>query len=319
MELEDLHFISLSAKMQKTTDLSIDYTLIPSNVPAICIPYVFENIGDKRIEGIFKDLDIGRVDRIDLVPTQNHAPNGSKVNRVFIHINWKIDEDTNKIRTKLLCGKEVKVLYDGKYFWKISASRAKEVKPQQPKPVQKDMKPRIEMDDDSPRGPPRGPPRDHRGPPRDHRGPPRDHRGPPRDHRAQEPPRDYRPRQVLPPAPSLSDPSSMLLRQEDDNEPRQFLPPLKYPDGVIESPANSWNEEEEEYQPMTPPTPPVKDTRPLADIDFQEKVPDQTYAGVEGITPPKVTKRKKVVPKKADAVKVEDAEDAEDAKDAKDA
>jgi hypothetical protein len=111
----------------------------------------------------------------------------------------------------------------------------------------------------------------------------------------------------------------MLLRQEDDNEPRQFLPPLKYPDGVIESPANSWNEEEEEYQPMTPPTPPVKDTRPLADIDFQEKVPDQTYAGVEGITPPKVTKRKKVVPKKADAVKVEDAEDAEDAKDAKDA
>ena len=86
--------------MQKTTDLSIDYSLIPSNVPAICIPYVFENIGEKRIEGIFKDLDIGTVNRIDLVPTQNQAPNGSKVNRVFIHINWKIDEDTNKIRTK---------------------------------------------------------------------------------------------------------------------------------------------------------------------------------------------------------------------------
>lgn len=304
--------------MQKTTDLSIDYTLIPSNVPAICIPYVFENIGDKRIEGIFKDLDIGKVDRIDLVPTQNHAPNGSKVNRVFIHINWKIDETTNKIRTKLLCGKEVKVLYDGTYYWRLSASRAKEVKPQQPKPVQKDMKPRIEMDDDSPRVPPRdhrGPPR---GPPRDHRGPPRDHRGPPR---AQEPPRDYRPKQVLPPAPCLSDPSSMLLRQEDENETRQFLPParslsdasllsLKYPDGVIESPANSWNEEEEEYQPTTPLTPPpVKNTRHLVDIDYQEKVPDQTYAGVEGNPPPKVTKRKKVVAKKAVAVEDDDVED----------
>jgi hypothetical protein len=301
--------LSLSAKMQKTTDLSIDYTLIPSNVPAICIPYVFENIGEKRIEGIFKDLELGKVDRIDLVPTQNHAPNGSKVNRVFIHINWKIDETTNKIRTKLLCGKEVKVLYDGTYYWRLSASRAKEVKPQQPKPVQKDMKPRIELDDDSPpphrgpRGPPRGPP--SRGPPE-----PRDYRP-----RSQEPPRDYRPkgdvpRQVLPPAPSLSD----SLRQEET----QFLPParslsdasllsLKFPEEFV-SEIESLNEEED-FQPTTPPTPPVKYTRPLADIDFQEKVPDQTYAGVEGKTPPKVTKRKKVVAKKAVAVDVEDAEE----------
>jgi hypothetical protein len=281
--------LSLSAKMQKTTDLSIDYTLIPSNVPAICIPYVFENIGEKRIEGIFKDLELGKVDRIDLVPTQNHAPNGSKVNRVFIHINWKIDETTNKIRTKLLCGKEVKVLYDGTYYWRLSASRAKEVKPHQPKPVQKDMKPRIELDDDSPpphRGP-RGPP--SRGPPS--RGPPE-----PRDYRprSQEPPRDYRPKgEVLPPAPSLSD----SLRQEET----QFLPParslsdfslvsLKYPEEFV---SEIESLKEEDFQPTTPPTPPVKYTRPLADIDFQEKVPDQTYAGVEGKTPPKVTKRKK--------------------------
>jgi hypothetical protein len=280
--------------MQKTTDLSIDYSLIPSNVPAICIPYVFENIGEKRIEGIFKDLDIGRVDRIDLVPTQNQAPNGSKVNRVFIHINWKIDEDTNKIRTKLLCGKEVKVLYDGKYFWKISASRAKEVNPLKPKPVQKDMKPRIEMDDDIPsRGPPRGPPR------REVKEPPRDYRpnqAAPRDYRPnQAAPRDYRPKQVAPPvapclgvplAPCLSDFSSMSL---------------EHPEAFIESPANSWNEEED-YQPTTPPTPPVKDTRPLADIDYQEKVSDYVlYEGMEK-TPPKVTKRKKVAAKKAVAV-----------------
>lgn len=260
--------------MQKTTDLSIDYTLIPSNVPAICIPYVFENIGEKRIEGIFKDLDIGRVDRIDLVPTKNHAPNGSKVNRVFIHINWKIDEDTNKIRTKLLCGKEVKVLYDGKYFWKISASRAKEVQ-MQPKPIQKDTKPRIELDDDIPS-------------------------------RVQEPPRDYRPkgdfvpRQMLPPAPCLEEvPMAPCLSDFSSMS-------LKHPEAFVESPANSWNEEEEEYQPTTPPTPPAKDTRPFADIDYQEKVQDQTYAGVDGKTPPKVTKRKKVVAKKVIAVE-EDA------------
>jgi hypothetical protein len=82
---------------------------------------------------------------------------------------------------------------------------------------------------------------------------------------------------------------------------------LQHPDAFIESPANSWNEDED-FQPKTPPTPdlPPRDTRPLADIDFQEKVPDQTYAGVEGKTPPKVTKRKKVAAKKAVAVTVEE-------------
>lgn len=266
--------------MQKTTDLSIDYSLIPSNVPAICIPYVFENIGEKRIEGIFKDLDIGRVDRIDLVPTKNQAPNGSKVNRVFIHINWKIDADTDKIRTKLLCGKEVKVLYDGKYFWKISASRAKEVGPLNEKQVQKDTKPRIQMDDedDVPRKERRGPPQ---GPPR----------GAPRGPRGEEAPRDYRPkgdympRQVAPPmapclgvpmAPCLGDFPSMSLQH-----PEEFVKEM-----------NDWDEEE--YKPKTPPTPEektVRDTRPFADIDYQEKVQDQIYVGVDG-PPPKVTKRK---------------------------
>lgn len=284
--------ISLLAKMQKTTDLSIDYSLIPANVPAICIPYVFENIGEKRIEGIFKDLDIGTVSRIDLVPTQNQAPNGSKVNRVFIHINWKIDADTDKIRTKLLCGKEVKVLYDGKYFWKIAASRAKEVTPQQ-KHVQKDTKPRIEMDDDdgASRGAPRGAPR---GPPR---GPSRS--APPRDYR---PKGDYMPKQVAPPmAPCLGVPLAPCLSEFPSLS-------LQHPEDFVKERNDSWSEEE--FQPKTPPTPeepPVRDTRPLADIDFQEKVPDQVlYEGIN--TPPKVTKRRvaKKVVVKAEAQEVED-------------
>jgi hypothetical protein len=303
--------------MQKTTDLSIDFSLIPANVPAICIPYVFENIGEKRIEGIFKDLDIGKVERIDLVPTTNQAPNGSKVNRVFIHINWKIDEATDKIRTKLLCGKEVKVLYDGKYFWKISASRAKEGKAHPPTQVHKDTKPRIEMDD-SPREH-RGPPREHRGPPRDH-GPPREHHGrdhhhgPPREHRDHHgrEPRDYRPkgdfvpRQVPPPmAPCLGD---MLSLQD----PGAFVRP------------ESWDEDEFQYkessavegmnpmyQPTTPPTPstpPPKDTRPLADIDYHEKVPATfSYEGVGDETPPK--KKKSVKKAAKDPVEVKEVEE----------
>ena len=144
------------------------------------------------------------------------------------------------------------------------------------------------MDDSPPRGGARGPPR---GPPRrDVQEPPRDYR--PRDYRPKE---DFVPRQVAPPpAPCLSDFPSLSL---------------EHPDAFIESPANSWNEEVEEYQPTTPPTPPLKDTRPLADIDFQGPVPNQVlYEGMG--TPPKVTKRK---PKKAVASPVEIQEDKEEA------
>jgi hypothetical protein len=300
--------------MQKTTDLSIDYTLIPSNVPVICIPYVFENIGEKRIEGIFKDLDIGRVDRIDLVPTTNHAPNGSKVNRVFIHINWKIDEVTNKIRTKMLCGKEVKVLYDGTYYWRLSASRAKEVGPSTVKRVQKDTKPRIQLDDEDD-----VPIKEYRGPPRGATRAPRGATRAPRDAtRGEEAPRDYRPkgeympRQVAPPmAPCLGVPMAPCLGVAMAPCLGDFPSmSLQHPEEFVKDRNYSWDEEE--YQPTTPPTPPPKDTRPLADIDHQEKVQDMTYAGVDG-TPPKVTKRKFVKKAAKDSVKVEEVEEVEEA------
>jgi hypothetical protein len=106
-------------------------------------------------------------------------------------------------------------------------------------------------------------------------------------------------RQFLPPARSLSDGSLLSLKY-----PEEFV-------ATMESPASSWIEEQpEEYQPTTPPTPPVKQTKNLLDLDFQEKVPDQSYAGVEGNPPPKVTKRKKVAVKKA-VVAVEEEEEEE--------
>jgi hypothetical protein len=61
------------------------------------------------------------------------------------------------------------------------------------------------------------------------------------------------------------------------------------------------------YQPTTPPspsTPPPKDTRPLADIDYQEKVPATfSYEGVGDETPPKKKKSVKKVAKELVEVK----------------
>jgi hypothetical protein len=66
-------------------------------------------------------MNIGIIEQIE----KNHytAKDGRKVCRVFIHLNWKIDEKTDRLRTELLCGKEITIMYDNPWFWKISAKQ----------------------------------------------------------------------------------------------------------------------------------------------------------------------------------------------------
>jgi hypothetical protein len=101
--------------------LKIDFSFIPSNIPSICIPYVFETISHPRIMCVFREMNIGIIEQIE----KKHytAKDGRKVCRVFIHLNWKIDEKTDRLRTELLCGKEIIITYDNPWFWKISAKQ----------------------------------------------------------------------------------------------------------------------------------------------------------------------------------------------------
>ena len=101
--------------------LKIDFSFIPSNIPSICIPYVFETISNPRIMCVFREMNIGIIEEIQKKPYT--AKDGRKVCRVFIHLNWKIDEKTDRLRTELLCGKEITITYDNPWFWKISAKQ----------------------------------------------------------------------------------------------------------------------------------------------------------------------------------------------------
>jgi hypothetical protein len=109
--------------------LQIDFTLIPNNFPSICIPYVFGSITDSRIMDVFRDLDYGWVERIEKVPYT--AKDGRKVNRVFIHLNWKKNNyKIEQVRADLLSGREITIMYDNPWFWRISANRAEKQKPE---------------------------------------------------------------------------------------------------------------------------------------------------------------------------------------------
>ncbi len=100
----------------------IDFRTLPANVPVLCIPRVYPNISEGRIRKIFDDLDMGTLERIDIVSKTSEK--GEKFNRVFVHFRrWNNSENSNIARERLLNGKEIKIVYDEPWFWKISAYR----------------------------------------------------------------------------------------------------------------------------------------------------------------------------------------------------
>lgn len=92
------------------------------NVFRLCIPRVSSNINEKQIRIIFDELDMGVIKRIDVV--NKTTEKGEKFNRVFIHFaRWFETENAVRARERLLEGKEIKIIYDEPWFWKVSAYR----------------------------------------------------------------------------------------------------------------------------------------------------------------------------------------------------
>jgi hypothetical protein len=88
----------------------------------LCIPRVFSNIGEKRIRSVFYALKLGHIGRIDIV--SKITERGEKFNRVFIHFERWFDTDNAYRALNLLReGKDIKVIYDEPWFWKVSTYR----------------------------------------------------------------------------------------------------------------------------------------------------------------------------------------------------
>jgi hypothetical protein len=121
----------------------IDLRVLPSNIPSLCIPRVFPNIDEKRIRRIFNDLALGEIQTIDFVSKKTDK--GEPFNRIFVHFRrWFSNQNADTARERLLDGKEIKIIYDDPWFWKVSAYRP----PAQPAPrlAQKPARPHISFD-----------------------------------------------------------------------------------------------------------------------------------------------------------------------------
>jgi len=121
----------------------LNLSLLPSTVPSLCIPRVYKNISREKIMRIFDELKLGTVEQIDIIPIKNGgvgtdrqgSMDAGKFNRVFIHMKWNTSENSNKVRERLLSDKEIKILYEDPWFWKVRANRSQNSAPTTDRPV----------------------------------------------------------------------------------------------------------------------------------------------------------------------------------------
>ena len=99
--------------------------------PSICIPRAFPTIKGEPIKRVvfdtFKELRVGHIERIDVVHKKDAK--GDTYCTIYVHLIWsQTGELAKKIRSRLMDGNEVKIVYDEPWFWKCTASHTE--KPQ---------------------------------------------------------------------------------------------------------------------------------------------------------------------------------------------
>jgi hypothetical protein len=93
-----------------------------TNINVLFIPRVFANITEKRIRSVINDLNLGAIEKIDI--KRKTTEKGENFNRVYVHLSsWYTNEQAFSARERLLEGKEIKIIYDEPWFWKVSAYR----------------------------------------------------------------------------------------------------------------------------------------------------------------------------------------------------
>ena len=89
----------------------INTDFLEKHFPTLCIPHVFKNIGEDRIRFVFEQLNLGIIERIDIISRTNYK--GQQYKKVFIHFyEWFNNAEALKVRQKMLIGGSIKIVYD---------------------------------------------------------------------------------------------------------------------------------------------------------------------------------------------------------------
>ena len=118
--------------------------------PTLCISRTHKNIRDTRIFAVLRQLNLGWVGKIDIVPKKivEKNPGGTdttkEFSRVFIHFTkwFTNNHQTQQFLERLDSEGFVHIIYDEPWFWKVTKYVPKEHKPQ---PQSRYPRPRIDF------------------------------------------------------------------------------------------------------------------------------------------------------------------------------
>ena len=97
---------------------------------SLCIPRVFNNITKGKVYDVFTQLNLGIINSIDIVEQTNKKGESSK--RVFIQFsNWYMNDNAQSVYNKLMYGKEIKIVYDDPWYWKVAINKNKYINVQE--------------------------------------------------------------------------------------------------------------------------------------------------------------------------------------------
>ena len=132
------------------TDSIVDLRYLAESQPSLCIPRVFNNIDESRIRHVFDELGLGKIHHIDIIERKNEK--GEPFKRAYIHFDkWFWNEDAQAVRRKLIIGKEIKIVYDNPWFWKVSANKWTPPNDRRVEGPRQISRPHIDFEDHPPR------------------------------------------------------------------------------------------------------------------------------------------------------------------------
>ena len=113
----------MSSMSSMTNMRNICETQTKNSNLSLCISRVMNHITKENIKHVLNDIGLGEISHIDIINKNN---NGDVYKVVFIHFNrWFDNENSSKAIERLSSGKDIKVIYDFPWFWKLTPNKSK--------------------------------------------------------------------------------------------------------------------------------------------------------------------------------------------------
>ena len=90
--------------------------------PNLCIPRVNTFVTKEQVFEIINKYSLGSIQKIDVIKKKGDCKKGDFSNMVFIYFKeWYDNAQANSVKDRLMSGKDIKIIYDDPWYWKISA------------------------------------------------------------------------------------------------------------------------------------------------------------------------------------------------------